>query len=91
MQKYILVQVSDGDATPAICQFQTDNLPKYWKNSIGHTVVLWDDFDIDSPEDTRGVKIPKDAIDLLIEIDLGEPGPNESYTLVKVDENPQEI
>lgn len=83
--------MSDGEATPAICQFQTANLPKYWGNSIGHTVVLWKDFDIDNPVDTAGVKIPKDAIKLLEYLDLGEPGANESYTLVKVEENPDNI
>lgn len=91
MQKYIMVQMSDGEATPAICQFQTANLPKYWGNSIGHTVVLWKDFDIDNPVDTAGVKIPKDAIKLLEDLDLGEPCANESYTLVKVEENPDNI
>ena len=91
MQKYIMVQMSDGEATPAICQFQSDNLPKYWENSIGHTVVLWDDFDIENPEDTCGVKIPKNAIKLLEYLDLGEPCANESYTLVKVEENPDSI
>ena len=91
MQKYIMVQVSDGDAVPAICQFQTNTLPKYWENSIGHTVCLWEDFDIDRPIDTTGTKLTKGAINLLIELDLGEPGPNESYTLVKVDDAPQEI
>lgn len=91
MQKYIMVCVNDGDATPAICQFQTANLPKYWEKSIGHTIVLWDDFDIDDPRDTAGTAIPNDAIELLKEIDLGEPGPNESYTLVKVDGDPLEI
>lgn len=76
------------DATPAICQFQTANLPKYWENTLGRTVVLWEDFNIDHPKDTGGVKIPEDAIKLLEDIDLGEPGPNESYTIVKIEDSP---
>lgn len=88
MQKYIMVQMTDGDSTPAICQFQSEKLPKYWENTIGETVILWEDFDIDNPEDTGGCEIPEDAIKLLADLDLGEPGPNESYTLVKVEENP---
>ena len=83
IEKFVLVYIQDGIAEPNVYFFQSirKDIPKYLRDRIEDTIVLWDDFDPFDCKDSTGTKIPNNAIEFLQGIGISELEANESITI----------
>jgi hypothetical protein len=86
MKNYICVYTTDTSAEASLFPFKTKKLPKYFEDNLNHTIVLWEDFDLDNPKDSTGEKIPKNAIDFLTKLGIEELSPNEAFKIEEITE-----